>query len=429
MSIEKATKFLAAHKMRAEDFDLNELVNLFTNQMNKGLTSEAESLLMLPTYIEADNEFQVEKPVIAIDAGGTNFRIAMVKFNQNGDLIIDQQKNGSMPGVATETSKEEFFEQMAGYLEGYKEQSDQIGFCFSYPIEIFPNKDGKLLHFSKEVKAKEVEGEMVGENLLKAAGIPEKQIVILNDTVATLLAGKSASTKKAYDSFIGFILGTGTNVAYIEKNSNIVKVDGINKEQSQIINIESGNFNKAQRTDIDIDFDNGTDTPGRYTFEKMYAGGYFGGLCLKALQTAGDEGLFTEETTNALKQMRTLTSEQANSFTMGVADANNPLKAAAATEDDAEAIMEIVDGLIERAAKLVAGNLAAVILKTGKGKNAEKPVLMTIEGTTFYKLKGLRIQFENYLQEYLSGDQQRYYEIAEVAQSSMVGAALAALVN
>ena len=190
MSIEKATKFLAAHKMRAEDFDLNELVNRITDHMEQGLTNKPASLLMLPTYIEADNEFQVEKPVIAIDAGGTNFRIAMVKFDQDGDLVIGQQKKGSMPGVTEETSKEEFFNQLAAYLDGYKEKADQIGFCFSYPIEIFPDKDGKLLHFSKEVKAKEVEGEMIGKNLLKAAGVPETEIVLLNDTVATLLAGK-----------------------------------------------------------------------------------------------------------------------------------------------------------------------------------------------------------------------------------------------
>ena len=47
---------------------------------------------------------------------------------------------------------------------------------------------------------------------------------------------------------------------------------------------------------------------------------------------------------------------------------------------------EIIDGLIERAAKLVAANIASVVLKSGKAKSHEKPVLMTIEGTTFYKL-------------------------------------------
>ncbi len=428
MSIEKAQRFLAAHKMRAEDFDLHELVEKFTAHMNKGLTTEPDSLLMLPTYIEADNEFQVEKPVVAIDAGGTNFRVAMVKFNQEGDLVIDKIKNDSMPGVGKEISKEDFFNELAGHLNGYAEHTNQIGFCFSYPTEIYPNKDGKLLYFTKEIKAPEVEGEMIGENLLKTLGTPEKQVVILNDTVATLLAGKSASTKKAYDSFIGFILGTGTNVAYIEKNNKIVKVGDLDQAKSQIINIESGNFSEAPRTDVDVAFDNDTANPNNYTFEKMYAGGYFGGLCLKALHTAADEGVFTDETATGLKGISSLASIEANLFTLGEADGENPLSQAVKSED-AGAVSLIIDGLIERAAKLVAGNLAAVILKTEKGTDAEKPVLMTIEGTTFYKLKGLHGMFEKYLQDYLSGDKQRYFEIIEVDRSSLVGAALAALVN
>ncbi|MCF6357504.1 MAG: hypothetical protein L3J54_06825, partial [Draconibacterium sp.] len=83
----------------------------------------------------------------------------------------------------------------------------------------------------------------------------------------------------------------------------------------------------------------------------------------------------------------------------------------------------------ERAAKLVAINIAAVILKTDKAKSAEKPVLMTIEGTTFYKLNNFQKMFEEFLQEFLSGENKRYYEIVEVENSSLLGAAIAAIVN
>jgi hexokinase len=73
--------------------------------------------------------------------------------------------------------------------------------------------------------------------------------------------------------------------------------------------------------------------------------------------------------------------------------------------------------------------MAAVILKTNKGKSAERPILITIEGTTFYRLHNLRNHFERYLKEYLSDERQRFYEFTEVQQSSLVGAALAALIN
>ena len=112
---------------------------------------------------------------------------------------------------------------MSGYLRPLADKSDRIGFCFSYPTEIFPDKDGRLLQFCKEVQAPEVIGQIIGKSLLEALGTPDKKIVLLNDTVATLLSGKSASFGRTYDSFMGYILGTGTNTCYIEANRNILK--------------------------------------------------------------------------------------------------------------------------------------------------------------------------------------------------------------
>lgn len=423
----RAKDFLKAHKMTAEDFSMKELVSDFLSEMEKGLSGKESSLLMLPTYIQADGEVRANQPVVAIDAGGTNFRAAKVYFDSNLKLITENIQKGKMPGVEEELSKETFFNTLADYLKDYKTVSNKIGFCFSYAAEIFPNKDGKLLEWSKEIKAPEVVGQMIGEELLAAMGTPEKQMVLMNDTVSTLLAGKAARAVKSYDTYIGFILGTGTNTSYIEANKNIIKTDGLDMEDNQIINIESGAFTLAPRTDIDIAFDNTTKNPGRYAFEKMFSGGYFGGLCTYALKTAAKEGVFADP--SAFENLEELTTEQVNKYVHGIEDAKSVLPGVFTNESDKLVAAEIIDTLIERAAKLVAANLAAVILKTGKAKSAEKPVLMTIEGTTFYKLHGFQAMFEKYLNDFLSGENKRHYEIVEVENSSLLGAAIAAIVN
>ena len=64
---------------------------------------------MIPTYIEADNQFITDMPVVAIDAGGTNFRAAIIKFNKEGKLEISNLINAGMPGLDGEISKKEFF--------------------------------------------------------------------------------------------------------------------------------------------------------------------------------------------------------------------------------------------------------------------------------------------------------------------------------
>jgi len=420
--------FLQKHKLQASDISIQKIVDDFHIEMTNGLLGKPGSLRMIPTYIEADNEFAKELPVLAIDAGGTNFRVAKVQFSSNGKLEISGTKNFRMPGIDKEVSKKEFFNIIAGYLSGYAEGAKRIGFCFSYPTEIFSNKDGRLLQFCKEVQAPEVVGELIGAALLDTLGMPNKPIVLLNDTVATLLAGKSESFGKSYDSFIGFILGTGTNTCYIESNENIVKTPGLDRSKSQIINIESGNFSKAPRTDIDIAFDNSTNNPGQYSFEKMFSGGYFGGLCLMALKTAAREGLFGEDTADKLIGISELSTEALNNYRHGNHTAN-PLKQAISNVKDEAIAMEIIDALIGRSATLVAANIVAVILKTGKGKSKTSPILLTVEGTTFYKLYSFRETFEKDLSAYLSGERQRYYEFTEVAQSSLVGAALAALID
>jgi len=427
--MEKTDRFLREHKLRASDINMDQLVEAFHSEMLSGLNGGKSSLKMIPTYIEAENEFLKETPVVAIDAGGTNFRAALVKVTNQGKVKTDKVVNGTMPGLDREVTKKEFFETLAEYIKPMTDKSDRIGFCFSYPTEIFPDKDGRLLQFCKEVQAPEVIGQLIGKSLLEALGTTGKKIVLLNDTVATLLAGKSASFGKSYDSFIGYILGTGTNTCYIEANRNILKNPELDSNKSMIINIESGNFGKAHRSDLDISFDNTTMNPGNYTFEKMFSGGYLGGLYLTVLKAAASEGILSDQSSGKLNKIRELSTGEANSF---IADSNSSVNilSVCLTEGHDRRVCEIIiDTLIDRAAKLVAANLAAVVLKTGKGTEPERPVLITIDGTTFYKLHNLKARFEKYFSEFLSGKRKRYMNFTEVDQSSLIGAALAGLID
>jgi len=427
--LEKVDFFLNRHGITADHIDMQKVVDRFTAEMLLGLEGKKSSLRMIPTYIETDHEFLTEVPVVAIDAGGTNFRAGLVSLKRNGQPDVTDMVNEAMPGIEGEISREAFFNTMAGYVRPLAEKADGIGFCFSYPTEILPDKDGILLQFSKEVQAPDVVGQLIGKNLLEALGMTEKKIVLLNDTAATLLAGKAATAGEEYDSYIGYILGTGTNTCYIEKNSNILKKPDLDPSGRQIINIESGAFGKAPRTDIDLVFDRTTNEPGKYTFEKMFSGGYLGGLCLSVLKTAANEGVFTPDTTNNLLSLDQLTTGEVNDYIRFTATGRGPLNICIRNRDDEASCVRIIDTLIDRAAKLVAANLASVVLKTEKGTSRDRPVLLTIEGTVFYKLHNFKSRFEKYFRKYLSGDKQRFYQFTGVQQSSLIGAALAALID
>src|SRR5664279_5987781 len=164
-------RFLEEHKIKSDVITIQSIVDMFTSEMLNGLAGKESSLRMIPTYIEADNQFLTGVPVVAIDAGGTNFRAALVKFNKFGALEITNMINAKMPGLEGEISKKEFFNTIGGYIKSIAKLSDRIGFCFSYPTEILPDKDGKLLQFCKEVEAPEVVGELIGKSLLETLGM------------------------------------------------------------------------------------------------------------------------------------------------------------------------------------------------------------------------------------------------------------------
>jgi len=435
MNKNKVKDFLKKYGMDYEDIDIDESCRIFLDEMERGLAGQDSSLAMLPTYIETEKDIPKDKSVIVMDAGGTNFRVATVCFPQDGKPTIEDFKLYPMPGMKQEVSKEKFFSTMASYIEQIIDRSSNIGFCFSYPIEVFPNKDGRVSHFSKEIQASEVIGQMIGENLniaISASGRPgNKRIVLLNDTVATLLAGRADFSGRTFASHIGFILGTGTNCSYIEQNINITKTKGLDPAKSQIVNVESGGFAKAPQGTIDQRFDASSMSPGTYTFEKMISGAYLGPLCLKVIQVAAEDGLFSDAPAQKLKNINQISTKDVSDFMCYPMSNANALSSAidSATEDDAMTLYYLLDRLVERAAKLTAINLSSVAIKSGKGQNPCRPVCIVAEGTTFYHLKSLKQKVEYYLKQYLQNQKNIHYEIVSVENATLIGAAIAGLTN
>lgn len=432
---QQVIEFLRHYQMEHSDIDLAEYCQIFVEEMRRGLAGESSSLPMIPTYLEVDQEIPCNRPVIVLDAGGTNFRVATVYFTEDREPVIEHFRRYPMPGVREEVSKERFFQIIADFVRPVVETSPKIGFCFSYPTEIFPNKDGRLLHFSKEIQAKEVEGELIGQTLaetLQAEGQAErKHIVMLNDTVATLLAGKVAFRARPFENYLGFILGTGLNCCYIEANSRITKKPELEQHRRQIVNIEAGTFGKGPRGQIDRQFDADTTNPGMYGQEKMISGRYLGALCLATLQQAAEAGLFSTPTAEILQEASDCSTKDVNDFLHFPPGPQNPLAGISRqdTEADQVAAYLILDRMVERAAKLAALNLAGPIIATDTGRNPCAPVCITAEGTTFYELRSLKKRTEYYLKSFLEDRRDRFYELVSVENATLIGAAIAGLTN
>lgn len=428
-------RFLRRNRLHPSCIDLRRCCDAFMEEMTRGLEGRPSSLPMIATYIETARAVPRDERVISLDAGGTNMRVAGVCFDGTGTPVIDGLTRHRMPGADAALSREEFFGALADAVRPHLRGNERIGFCFSYPAEMTPQKDGRLIQFTKEIKAKGVEGQLVGAGLSAAlSGSPsgtEPRIVLLNDTVATLLAGRNAVPGRQFDDFIGLVCGTGINAAYVERNALIGKAAGIDPGGSQVVNTESGSFARGGSGPVDDAFDLTMANPGTYRHEKKISGAYLGALCLFAAQSAARAGCFSADAARAIERVAGLSTRELNDFLLFPDSAENPLGAACLGRpaDDARGLYVLCDSIVERAAALVAVNLAAILLKTGKGRDARYPVCITADGTTFWQLRTFHARVESWMRTLLCEDRSRAWEIASVADAPLLGAAIAALTN
>jgi hexokinase len=304
--------------------------------MTDGLAGKVSSLLMIPAYLSADGQATEGETAIAVDIGGTNLRIALTRYHK-GFIQILESSESPVPGLKNEITKEAFFNEIADRLQPVINRSSRIGVCFSHAAEILPNRDGRLISFSKEIKVSGSEGMEITKELSKTLfdrGFCErKSYILLNDTTAVLLGGAAVSVGQTYDGFIGFVLGTGKNLCYAEKTAEIKKLMGGYSSDTMIVNTESGYFTGVMTGVIDRELDSLTANPGTHTLEKMTSGRYLGQLILMTLKKAASGGLLSDKAGATVLGLNDLSLSEISGFLANIQD-RGPLSALCQTESD-----------------------------------------------------------------------------------------------
>ena len=412
----------------AEKIDRQAMIATFLSEMEKGLKGEPSSLRMIPTYVGVNGKIPQGAKAAVLDAGGTNFRSAVVSIPPT----IEDKMNQPMPGAKSDVTEDEFYGAFAEELKRVapKATVKKYGWCFSYNCDATPELDAKLNCWTKGIRAPMIVGQYVGKELLKRLGGGE--IAIVNDTVATLLAAKATEGDKTYSSYLGFILGTGTNTAYVEKNRNIVKLQGLDPSGSMIINAESGSFDKLAQSNFDKAMDQKTQDPGHNPLEKMIAGGYLGGVGLELYKAAAKAGIFSAKAASAIGGIGALETMDLDNFCAAFKKEgrDNPLDAIFADPDDAKMARRLGIPVFERAAVLTAIHLAAFCIKSGEGADDSAPIAINADGSTYYKTRAIPFAdtVKKELDDMLVQRRNIHYCITpRVADAPMVGAAIAAM--
>jgi len=324
-----------------------------------------------------------------------------------------------MLGTDWTLTKDEFFSALAQLVLPYLEETNLISISFAYPTTITKEMDGQIIKLVKELKITGVDGCLIGEELkkhLSDMGKENIRVMVTNDTTATAFAGKAQTINESYDSHIGVIVGTGMNTCYPEKLSAIPKLTDFIGEKRMMINVESGNFDKILRSEIDMAFDASTADEGYHVLEKMVSGGYIGGLCERYLKTACAVGLFSEKCSDKLIGLH-VSSKDVSDFLSG--EEGSAILNSIESKKDFYNLRLLFEKLVRRAANLAALQIYSLALKCS---NPGDKICVTVEGTTFYRLPKMQEQTKEFLDIYME-KAGLSYRILEVDDAVMKGCA------
>ena len=427
MSVLDEAKRVAA-EFEYSSGDLNKGVRAFISQLDEGLQKKGTSMSQIPTFVTAVPNGTEKGLYLAVDLGGTNFRVCSIQLHGNTTFSLTQSKVAIPRELMVAKTSHELFSFLAKQIEKFlrthhsdhfeahirrrqtvssgegaqKEEIFQLGFTFSFPVNQVGINKGTLARWTKGFDIDDAIGKDVCELLQKEIDdlhLPVKVAALVNDTVGTLMARSYTSPGKTA-TLVGSIFGTGTNGAYVERLDKITKLksmpESADYDQStgiMIVNTEWGSFDNQMsvlpNTAYDEALDKVTPNPGIQMFEKRVSGMFLGEILRNAILALVKDPkcqLFKDENSSAndLHSTTTIAEDSALYKPWGVdtsflsivaADASPGLKVTrqelnkefgvdAASTEDAEAVKLLANAIGKRSARLSALALGAIVIST-----------------------------------------------------------------
>ncbi|KAJ5203674.1 Hexokinase N-terminal [Penicillium cinerascens] len=477
--LEEATRIARDFDFPAEQVQRG--VAEYIKQSNEGLDKEHTTLSQIPTFVTAVPNGTEKGLYLAVDLGGTNFRVCSVQLHGDTTFNLTQSKI-MIPRelMASGTSKDLFLflaRQIEAFLrihhnehfeahqlrrrEGHRDEyMFDLGFTFSFPVRQIGINSGTLIRWTKGFNIPDAVGHDVCallQSAIDALELPVRVAALVNDTVGTLMA-RSYTSPGETGTFLGAIFGTGTNGAYVEKLENITKLkhlEGAHYDKStgeMIINAEWGSFDNHMSvlpsTVFDHELDADSNNPGVQMFEKRVSGMFLGEILRRALLAMHNDsklGLFkTSQTskvsipsdslfyrqwgldTSLLSQVEADSTKQMSDVKAALKD---HLKIEHPSDEECKAVKILVHAIGKRAARLSAVPIAAILIHSRKIETCDM-IDVGVDGSLveFYP------NFEGYMRDALrevpevgpAGEKKVRIGISK--DGSGVGAALIALV-
>ncbi|KAK6459022.1 hexokinase [Scheffersomyces xylosifermentans] len=387
---------------------LQKITDHFVTELDKGLSKSGGNIPMIPGWVLDFPTGKETGDYLAIDLGGTNLRVVLVKLGGNRDFDTTQSKY-PLPSTMRTAKSEDLWDFIAECLKKFVDEEFPhgvseplpLGFTFSFPASQNSIKEGYLQRWTKGFDIEDVEGHDVVPMLqcaIEKRKVPIDVVALINDTTGTLVASMYTDP----ETKMGLIFGTGCNGAYYDVCGDIPKLEGrldsdIKPDSPMAINCEYGAFDNEHavlpRTKYDLIIDEQSPRPGQQSFEKMISGYYLGEvLRLVLLDLCARDKIFKGQDLTKLKQAFILDTsfpakieEDPYENLSDVQDLFQSVLGIQTTSAERKIIRALAEKIGERSARLAICGIAAICKKRGY-----KTAHCAADGSVYNKYPGFK---------------------------------------
>uniref|UniRef100_A0A8B9FVF9 hexokinase n=1 Tax=Amazona collaria TaxID=241587 RepID=A0A8B9FVF9_9PSIT len=386
--------------LRLSRSDLQRVQALMRQEMELGLgkeTSARSSVRMLPTYVRATPDGTERGEFLALDLGGTNFRVLVVRVAENSIRMASEIY--VIPTSIIQGTGVALFNHIVECIMDFQLKQDlmeqilPLGFTFSFPCQQLGLDKAVLLNWTKGFSASGCVGQDVVQLLRDAAQRKEhfalNVVAVVNDTVGTMMSCGYDDPKCE----IGLIVGTGTNACYMEEMRNVGTVEG--NDGHMCINMEWGAFGDNGCLDhifttFDQMVDENTINPGKQRFEKLISGMYLGEIVRYILLAMVEKQVLfrgkpcPKLQTKDIFQTKFLSTIEIDGLALRKVLAILWDLDLHASFEDSVLVREVCQTVSLRAAQLCAAGMAAVVEKMRENRGLDQlDVTVGVDGTLY----------------------------------------------
>ncbi|PIA97731.1 Hexokinase-1 [Cercospora beticola] len=418
---------------------------------------------MLPSYTHTLPTGHERGDYLALDVGGSTFRIALIRLTGKSkpgsdglqirrirSFVIDEKIRGLKGQAFFDWMAERISDMLSDYnhANGTTDAHLPMGLAWSFPIEQTSPRSGRLMAMGKGFKATHgVEGQDLSELIMRscnAKGLNVQMRAIINDSAGTLIsqAYRDPSTR------VSLILGTGTNAAIFLPRGTLAKSKFGSRPDSWyteaervLINTELSMVGRHSlpKTKYDERLNSDHSIPDFQPLEYLSTGRYLGEIArLIMLDAIANANLFNGQIPQGLEEAYTFDSRILAAFE---SDSSRKLEKARAVflqahpmrstprTRDLQFVRDIAMLISRRASAYIATAMHALwrVRSESEALDNADGVTIACNGTIIEKYPGFRERCQQYLDDLCekSGAPRGAVTLSLAPESSIFGAAVA----